>query len=170
MCCGGPAFSNPLRALEDGSGNHIHRVVCLPESQGPGRTCVSDRALWSYNAAEVYRTFAREVALSVADRWDPPEIVLRFLRTGAPELREKAAAATETCYGATDVAACYAAHEAAVASPRLAAQFTAKYAAESDDDLAGSLSPHTLWRKHDAKRLAQLLTAGRRIYGQRQVP
>ena len=36
------------------------------------------------------RAFARRCALDVSDRWDPPEIVLRYLKTGDPQLRAQA--------------------------------------------------------------------------------
>ncbi len=45
------------------------------------------RVLWTIDATDLLRRFARSCALDVIDLWDAPEIVVRWLRTGDERCR-----------------------------------------------------------------------------------
>lgn len=178
-----PAFTAPMEVL------HRHlvvdqvcRVVCTnPPVKG---MCIAKSALWCYDAAPIYRAFAREEALRVAHLWDPPPIVLRYLKTGDESIRKTAwdAARAATAgtsrgapwaatFGATQATAWAAAGMAAWAAAREAARTaiwaTARAAAAGD---ATQEATQVAARRRQNRRLAQLLAAGHRLYGQRTMP
>ena len=145
--CRGVAFSAPLDTL---AANKICRVVCkAPPREGK---CTAKATLWSYNAAPVYDAFAREEALRVVHLWDPPPVVLRYLRTGNESIR----AAAEGAGWAT-----WAARATVGAAAGDAARATA-WAATGATTIAAS-------QRRQNRRLARLLTAGRALYGPRQL-
>ena len=187
-CCGGDAFSNPLEVdLRTGT-SQVCRVVCAG-SLVKG-VCTSKSALWCYDATPVYRAFAREEALRVAHLWKAPPVVLQYLRTGDESIREAAydaawaatedaarvatwAAASDAARAAASDAARAAAWDATWAAARAAAWAAAGAAVRATAGAAVRAAARTAAgaaaRKRQNRRLAKLLTAGRRLYGQRVV-
>ena len=55
-----------------------------------GTECVHSEGI---DATEVLRKFARMCALDVIDKWDAPEVVVRYLKTGDESIRDAAWAA-----------------------------------------------------------------------------
>ena len=51
------------------------------------------RILWRIDGENVLRDFARRCALDVVHLWDAPDVVVRYLKTGDPDLRAAAWAA-----------------------------------------------------------------------------
>lgn len=74
----------------------------LRSAQGGTVTREHGGELWHVDASGVLCTWARGCALAVADRWDCPGAVYRFLQTGDPTLRTTAAADAE--HAGTDAA------------------------------------------------------------------
>ncbi|MFX4223013.1 MAG: DUF7666 domain-containing protein [Thalassobaculum sp.] len=83
------ASERVLDALKFASGNVICRVECdaVGDRQADKFVCGSRTILWRLDGEEVLRAFARKVALDVADFWDMPDEVRRFLETGNDNLR-----------------------------------------------------------------------------------
>lgn len=83
------ASERVLDALKFASGNLICRVECdgVTERQADKFVCGSRTVLWRLDGEEVLRAFARKVALDVADFWDMPDEVRRFLESGNDNLR-----------------------------------------------------------------------------------
>ncbi len=48
------------------------------------------KVLATINAEDLLRQFARECALSVIHLWNPPQVVVEYLKTGNKELRDAA--------------------------------------------------------------------------------
>ena len=192
-CCGQPAYSTPRGHLGEATTNRVCRVVCTaPPVKGK---CISKSALWCYDATPVYRAFALEEALRVAHLWDPPPIVLRYLRTGDESIRVAAgdaardaawaaawaatgdaaraaakAAAGDAAWGAAGDAAWAAARDAAWAAAGEAAWAAAGDAAGGAAGDAAWAAARNVEHRRQNRRLAKLLNGGRRLYGQRVVP
>jgi hypothetical protein len=69
-----------------------------------------------FDASEILRTFARWCALQVADKWDMPDVVRRYLETGDESLKAEAESAAYSARSAAysaDSAAYSAAYSAA---------------------------------------------------------
>ena len=68
-------------------------IVCRVELGGEmihqdGKSCARKRrVIWMYDATNVLRKFARLCALDVIDKWDAPEVVIRYLKTGDESIR-----------------------------------------------------------------------------------
>jgi len=93
LCCHGlHASRKPLEALVYAPGNVCWGV----ELSGTIIECddklvASERTyLWRVDAEEVLRRFARKCALDVIHRWDAPDVVVRYLKTGDEGLRASA--------------------------------------------------------------------------------
>jgi len=84
--------------------------------------------LWMANADEMLFQFAQFQALSIIDKWDAPEVVKQFLKTGNPLLRSAAWSAASSAIEST---AWSAAWNAARSAARSAARITAWSAADS---------------------------------------
>ena len=194
-CCDKPAHSTPLAALSYSAANQVCRVVCADPPVG-GR-CTPKSALWCYDATPVYRAFAREEALRVAHLWDAPPIVLQYLRTGDESIRVAAEAAAWDAARATAWDAAWVGSWTAARAAARAAAGDADRAAGDADRAAWDAARATAWdadratawdatraaardaawdaardttRRRQNRRLAKLLTNGRRLYGQRAVP
>lgn len=74
--------------IADLSGTIIPHGTPVDKHAASARTCIAIA-----NAEPTLRYFARWCALSVTDKWDPPQVVIDFLMTGNPELRAAARAA-----------------------------------------------------------------------------
>lgn len=135
------------------------------------------RTLWGFDATPIYRQFALDVALDVVHLWDPPPIVLRYLKTGDESIRARVGAlAFDAAWGpiarpgAKDAAGAVerAAHEdaavAAADTPSWARAAVVRATATTDPSVRLSLA------KKQSRRLAALLIGGRRLYGQRHIP
>ena len=195
QCCGSAAYVGLPRAIEEdlGRGSTICRVVC--ENPPIYGRCISKSALWCYDAAPVYREFARRHALRVAHLWNAPAEVLQYLKTGDESTRAAAHAAATTSLwdprdhprGAKHEAAEDAAGAAARASTDPNTSFkawdavdTGYSALRAEALVRGSISAGTNAKRRNAilapdnarvyRELAKALTAGRRAYGQRHVP
>lgn len=115
MCESG--FHASLRLIDSlmyAPGSILHRVEIGDdyESQGHNDKVVSyERTiLWSFDATDVLRSFARLCALDVIHLWDAPAVVRRYLETGDESLR---AAVQAIAWDAVHVAARVAAWAAA---------------------------------------------------------
>ena len=106
--------------------------------RGRDKLVASERtALWGFDATKLVLDFARRCALDVAHLWNPPEVVVRFLKTGDRSLAADAGyaaarAAATAGYGADDAAA-----DAAAVQAALAAAAAAAYAATEVTFAAG---------------------------------
>ncbi len=143
----------------------VRRVACGPPTVLCA--CPVAKTLLGYDASPVLRQFARETALDVVDLWDPPPAILHYLRTGDESARA-AARAARSISGAsiTATAAVWAlAYVAPQASARGAAQEAAWAATTRFTEEAARIAA----RAAAKRRLARLLIAGRRVYGQRAV-
>ena len=86
------ASPSPLNALRYAPGNTLCRV------QLDGKIIVDDdkmvasrrRIIWHLAAEPMLWAFARWCALQIIHLWDAPEVVVRYLRTGDPKLRDAA--------------------------------------------------------------------------------
>lgn len=110
-----------LDALKYAPGNLICRVACEGVS---GRhddklVCRSRTIQWRLDGEDLLRDFARRVALDVANLWDMPDVVRKFLETGNENYRVAARAAAREApraYAARDNVEAAAAGEAARAA------------------------------------------------------
>ncbi len=90
LCEGGlHASEQVLDALKFAPGNIICRVECddVGERQSDKFVCGARTIVWRIDGEEVLRAFARKVALDVAEFWDMPDEVRKFLETGNDNLR-----------------------------------------------------------------------------------
>jgi len=88
-------------------GNVICKVHCsgIVESHDDKFVCRERTILQRFDATELMDSFSRECALSVIHLWDAPEIVIKYLKTGDPELRDPAmSAAMSAAWDAADAA------------------------------------------------------------------
>jgi len=121
----GPCYPPTRYFSEDWEGNLIE--VLQDE-----RIRYQDR-IWVFSKAapqNTCREFARWCALQVIDKWDAPDVVLKYLETGLPELRKDARAAASSAANAL-----YAAN--ATYACKLAAA-DAAYCAVNDADAANA--------------------------------
>lgn len=166
-------------ALEGDLASEVRRVACGPTTATC--ECPVQRVLWGYDATPVLRRFACEAALGVAHLWDPPPVVLRYLKTGDESIREAARLDTErnppqpdTTGGASSVAWA-AAVAATYRSPRSAATIAARdaaWAAAATPPVSQSAvkaAEVAAW-KRQSRRLERLLNSGRKLYSQRSMP
>jgi len=92
--------------------------------------------LWMYDAEYLLKDFARWCALQVADKWNAPDIVIEYLKTGNEKIRSAAksaawSAADSDAWSAADSAAWSAAKSAADSAAWSAAKSAANSAADS---------------------------------------
>lgn len=95
LCVAGlHASERVLDALKFAPGNIVCRVECdgVVGRQEDKLVCRARTIEWRFDAETVLRAFARKVALDVADLWDIPETVRKFLETGNENLRVAARA------------------------------------------------------------------------------
>ena len=100
-------------ALDYAPAAYIWRVELGGEIvKGDDKAVATHRTyLWGYNATDVLWHCARLNALDVADNWDMPDVVRRFLMTGDEDLRSAANSAAYSAYSADSAA--YSAYSAA---------------------------------------------------------
>jgi hypothetical protein len=115
MCRSGLHFSkHPFDALQYAPGN----ILCKVEVRGDIQykddkgVCRERRIIARFDATDMLRKFARLCALDVIDKWDAPEIVVRYLKTGDESIRT---AAWSAAWGAARAAAWGAARAARAA-------------------------------------------------------
>ncbi len=126
------ASVRPLDALRYAPGNHIWRVECadIEATEDDKLVCRLRRPIWGFDAGAMLHRFARKCAMDVAHLWNPPDVVLRYLRTGDESIRAAAGdAARDAARGAARAAARAAARGAARAVARAAAWDAARAAA-----------------------------------------
>lgn len=84
-----------LDALKYAPGNTICRVACedVVDRADDKLVCRARTIQWRYDGEDLLRDFARQIALDVADLWDMPDVVRRFLETGNDNHRVAARAA-----------------------------------------------------------------------------
>jgi len=129
------ASERAIDALMYAPGHTVHRVKLSGQIEKQGhndKLVASERTiLWSADAENMLRHFARLCALDVIDKWDAPEIVRRYLETGDEGIRNSArAAARNAAWDAAGAAARAAAWDAARDAARVAAWAAAWAAAE----------------------------------------
>ena len=124
------ASKKALDALKYAKGSILFKVRLGGQIiESSDKLVASERKyLASFNASELLFSFAREQALSVADKWDCPSVVREFLETGERNLRKEAYRAA---YSAASRAANSAANSAASRAANSAANSVAYSAANS---------------------------------------
>ena len=106
------------------------------------------------NAEKILRKFARLCALDVIDKWDAPEVVIKYLKTGNEKLRDATwVAARDATWGAARAAARDAAWVAAWVAARDAAWDAAWVAARDAARVAARVAA---WEKQE-KRLVRMM-------------
>ena len=93
MCQSGlHASRRPLDALHYAPGSLLCRVEDRKDitEEKDKLVCRERRIIWRQDATDMLRAFARQCAADVAHLWDPPEVVLQYLRTGDETLRAAA--------------------------------------------------------------------------------
>jgi len=96
ICASGlHASERIIDALKYAPGNTICRVECgdVVGRQDDKLVCRSRTIVWRVDAEDLLRDFARKVALDVADLWDIPDVVRKFLETGDDNFRVAARSA-----------------------------------------------------------------------------
>ena len=88
----------PLDALQYAPGSWVWRVELSGAMDiGDDKLAATERKyLWGYDATDVLRAFARKCALDVANLWDAPDVVVRYLKTGDESIRSAAKYAAES--------------------------------------------------------------------------
>ena len=134
MCESGlHASKHPFDALQYAPGAWLDLVECedIADEREDKLVCRRRKTLKRIDLTQVLRKFAREQALSVLHLWpDPPEVVVRWLRTGDESLRAAARdAAWDAARDAAGAAAWAAARDAAWAAAGAAAREAAWAAA-----------------------------------------
>ena len=112
MCRSGlHASLHPFDALQYAPGGTLCYVECRGDikHEADKLICRERRILSRIDATDLLYTFARAQALSVIHRWNAPEVVVSYLKTGNMELRE---ATRRAVWGTSQ----YAAREAARSS------------------------------------------------------
>ena len=131
LCLSGlHASEDILDALEYAPGHTICRVRCGGKiKKSIDKLVCSERTiLWRVDGSDLLLEFARWSALQVVHLWQPPDVVLRYLKTGDESIREAAGAAA---WDAARAAAWDAARAAAWDATRAAARAAARSAARS---------------------------------------
>lgn len=152
MCKSGlHASYDVLDALAYAPGSFVHRVRVGGEIfEDPDKLVCCERTIvWSFDATEVLREFARKCALDVIHLWDAPAVVVRYLRMGGEALRVAAGAAACATYnvaGAAGMDAAWAAaHNVAGAAGRDAAWAAAHNAAKAAGSAARAAAHNAAW-------------------------
>ena len=139
-------------ALSFAPGPIVHRVELRGDIiRGDDKLVARERRiLWSADATETLRAFARAQALKVVHLWKAPDVVRRYLETGDESLR---AAARAAAWDAAWDAARAAARDAARAAARAAALAAAWDAAW---DAARAAARAAAWDAHIQEARADL--------------
>jgi hypothetical protein len=109
------ASKSPFDALQYAPGN----TLCLVEMSGEmdfqsDKMVATERIIiHRIDSTELLRKFARQCALNVIHLWNPPAVVVEYLKTGNESLRADARAATRAAAGDAAGAAWAAARDAA---------------------------------------------------------
>lgn len=123
LCRSGLHFSrDPFDALSYAPGTLLHLVEVddiVEEDKSKG-VCRRRKIIATINAENLLRECARKWALDVIDKWDAPDVVVKWLKTGDESLRSVA-------YSAADSAAA-----SAAASAAYSAAFSAAYSAAGE--------------------------------------
>jgi hypothetical protein len=134
------ASKNPFDALQYAPGN----TLCLVEMSGEmdfqsDKMVATERVIiHRIDATELLRKFARQCALNVIHLWNPPTVVVEYLKTGNESLRAAARAAASAAAWAAARAASAAASAAAWDAARAAGAAGAARAARAARDAAGA--------------------------------
>ena len=122
ICRSGLHASRKARdALSYAPGSIVCRVECrgIEGVESDKFVCRERKIIWRADATKTLRHFARLCALDVIHRWDAPDVVVRYLRTGDEALKDAARdVARGAARGATRAAAWDAAWDAAWAAAR----------------------------------------------------
>ena len=99
MCYSGlHASPTAFQALEYAPGEILHKVYLRGELQEDSNKIVGRerRIIATIDASNILRHFARKVALDVAHLWDPPQLLIDYLKTGDESTRIAARDAART--------------------------------------------------------------------------
>jgi len=116
MCeCGYHASRHVFDALNYAPGPILSRVECkeITDECDDKLVCRRRRVIATIDATKILRKFARLCALDVVHLWEAPDIVIRYLKTGAEALRDAAWIAAWDAWDAAKDAARDAAKDAA---------------------------------------------------------
>ncbi len=162
------ASTDMLDALDYAAGPVVSRVELRGGIIKGGDKLVARerRHLWMLDAEPVLRDFARRCALDVVHLWDPPDVVLRYLKTGDEKIRAAARHAARVAAGVAAWHAAGAASDAAWHTAKAAAWHAAKAAAwHTARDAAWHAArdaARDAARSRQSRRLASMLHAARR--------
>ena len=143
ICASGLHASRRLiDALQYAPGATICRVECWGDVEEHNDKLVARnrKILWRVDGEQLLRKFARLQALSVVDKWDAPEVVIKWLKTGDEQYRKDAnsaawsaarSAANSAANSAARSAVYSAAYSGAYSTAWCAAESAARYAARS---------------------------------------
>lgn len=158
------ASLSPLDALTYARGSTLWLVELSGDiEKGRDKVCAEKRTyLHKIEAKELLEKFARKCALAVIHLWDPPKVVVDFLKTGDEKLRLAAwNAARSAAWNAARNAAMDASRSAAKVTAWDAAEAAARDAAEAADGYAAWYAARTRVKTHhrntQEKRLKDLI-------------
>ena len=142
LCLSGlHASEDILDALGYAPGHTICRVQCggVVERGDDKLVCSERTILWRVDGSELLLEFARWSALQVVHLWEPPDVVLNYLKTGDESIRAASqAAALVASQAASRGAARAASRAAARAASRAAALVASRGAARAAGAAAGA--------------------------------
>ena len=163
LCLSGlHASEDILDALGYAPGHTICRVQCggVVERGDDKLVCSERTILWRVDGSELLLEFARWSALQVVHLWEPPDVVLNYLKTGDESIRAASQAAalvaSQAASRASRGAARAASRAAARAASRAAALVASRGAARAAGAAAGAAAKVIAWNTaQDAARNKQ---------------
>ena len=158
LCTSGlHASVRAIDALRYAPGETLCRVECDGEmlDGGDKLVCRQRRVLWSADATDVLRAFARRCALDVVHLWRAPAVVKEYLDTGREDLRSAARAAARAAAGAAAGDAAWAAAWAAAGVAAWAAAGAAAWAAAGDAVGDAAWARYGLWLEDSLSALEE---------------
>lgn len=108
MCVSGLHAS---KRIVDALGYAPGPIICRVEIGGEIKhdtdklVCRERAILWRIDGEDLLRKFARLCALDVVDKWDAPEVVVEYLKTGREDIKDAARTAAWAARDATGDAA-----------------------------------------------------------------
>ncbi len=159
------ASRKALDALRFAPGSVVCRVRCWGDVLVDNDKFVARNreVLWMANVEDALHRFARMCALDVVHLWDPPAVVLRYLKTGDPTLRAEAKDAADAAYvagGVGLVAAAYATYYAARVRGSACVATNVTHAATN---AALATNDKYFLRRKQERRLCRLLSSAPRF-------
>ena len=162
-CRNGLHFSEKiLDALSYAPGSIVYRVIgsgtLVPHGNPTDKYACSERTYVSggIDISDLLRLFARKCALDVIHLWEPPDIVVKYLKTGGELIRAAAWDAAGTAWTASDAVSDAASAAASAASDAVSVARAAARAASAASDAASDAASAagTAWTASAARAAA----------------